>query len=268
MRVAHCPVSTPFAVALHQLLSLHSASTNSFQVRQRVCQGTANEPLGARSPQAHTLLHVHHSRFGQGASTWAARGADNHSFRVTGVQNTQRGHARTRIMSQCSRAASPRRPASRSPAPGLPSLSPAPGDVTPIAPADPWQPHNAHLGRQWTWTSSQHECRENNSENVWCNAKMAARKARRPRLPVSLHCKCDGEPWMTRVLLTIGTTLTTRTRLPAALGPRPGQLLFGFCLVQHPKNHNLKTTKPRESLGTCNGLCHVYVLKCNRRIGA
>ena len=117
-----------------------------------------------------------------------------------------------------------------------------------LAVHEPWQPHNAHLGRQWTWTSSQHECRENNSENVCCNAKMAASKARRPRLPVSLHCKCDGEPWMTRVLLTISTTPTTRTRLPAALGPRPGQLLFGSCLVQNPKNHNLKTTKPPANL--------------------
>ena len=48
--------------------------------------------------------------------------------------------AAARIMSQRSRADSPRRPASRSPAPGspltVPSLSTAPGDVTPIAPGD------------------------------------------------------------------------------------------------------------------------------------
>ena len=49
----------------------------------------------AQSPQTHTLLHIHRCRFGQGASTWAARCADNHCFRASGVKNTQRRHAWT-----------------------------------------------------------------------------------------------------------------------------------------------------------------------------
>ena len=112
----------------------------------------------------------------------------------------------------------------------------------------PRQPHYAHLGRQWTWTRSPHECRENNSENGCCNAKMAARKARRSRLPVSLHCKRDGEPWMTGVLSSINTH---HTQTPAG-GPgaktwaAAGWLLP--CLKPQqprPKNHQA----PRGSLG-------------------
>ena len=69
-----------------------------------------------------------------------------------------------------------------------------------LAVHEPWQPHNAHLGRQWTWTNSQHECRENNAENVCCNAKMAAKKgsaptaASKPPLPMRWGTLDDKSP--------------------------------------------------------------------------
>ena len=80
-------------------------------------QQTKCSELGVHRP-THSYTYIT-AVSGQGASTWAARCADNHSFRATGVKHTHSAatHASCRN------------------APGR-IRRVAPGDVTPIAPAD------------------------------------------------------------------------------------------------------------------------------------